>query len=181
MKDKFINYYMRMAELTAELSYAVRLKVGAVIVKNQQVIGTGYNGTPAGWDNECEYKVWASGAEELLSPEELLSQFPYEDIYIDLDYDSFIQRYGLKTKPEVLHSEMNALMKVARSTESSEGATLFCTHAPCIECAKAIYQAGIEEVYYGNDYRSEDGIYFLKKCGVKVEKYGCEGKSVDLQ
>lgn len=140
MKQKFIDYYMKMAELTAELSYAVRLKVGAVIVKNQQVIGTGYNGTPAGWDNGCEHIV----------------------------------NDQLKTKPEVLHSEMNALMKVARSTESSEGATLFCTHAPCIECAKAIYQAGIKEIYYNNEYRSEDGIYFLKKCGVKVEKYGRE-------
>jgi deoxycytidylate deaminase len=70
MKEKFINYYMKMAEITAELSYAKRLQVGAVIVKNQQVIGTGYNGTPAGWDNECEYKVWDSGAGGWLDPEE---------------------------------------------------------------------------------------------------------------
>lgn len=153
MKEKFIDYYMKMAELTSELSYAVRLKVGAVIVKNQQVIGTGYNGTPAGWDNACENEIVETYS----------------------GFEGAIHRTVLKTKPEVLHSEMNALMKVARSTESSEGATLFCTHAPCIECAKAIYQAGIQEIYYGNDYRSEDGIYFLKKCGVKVEKYGCEG------
>ena len=66
---------------------------------------------------------------------------------------------------------MNALMKVAQSTESSKGATLFCTHAPCIDCAKAIYQAGIETVYYKEQYRSEDGLNFLRKSGVNVHRY----------
>jgi dCMP deaminase len=80
-------------------------------------------------------------------------------------------RYALKTKPEVLHSEMNALMKVARSTESSEGATLFCTHAPCIDCAKAIYQAGINSVYFRNHYRDDSGLNFLEKSGVSVTHY----------
>lgn len=78
---------------------------------------------------------------------------------------------SLKTKREVLHSEMNALMKVARSTESTEGATLFCTHAPCIDCAKAIYQAGISTVYYRDDYRDDTGIRFLKQGGINVHQY----------
>lgn len=171
MKEKFLDYYMKMAELTAELSYAKRLKVGAVIVKNQQVIGTGYNGTPAGWDNECEYKVWGDDAGGWLSAEEILSQFPYQEYHPETKQ---VVRYGLKTKPEVLHSEMNALMKVARSTESSAGATLFCSLSPCLDCAKAIYQAGIKEVFYKAQYRTDDGIKFLEKCGVKVEKYGRE-------
>lgn len=148
MKEKFINYYMKMAELTAELSYARRLKVGAVIVKNQQVIGTGYNGTPAGWDNDCED----------------------ETVEMYSGFEGAIHRTVLKTKPEVLHSEMNALMKVARSTESSEGALLFCTHNPCIDCAKAIYQAGIKQVFYRNQYRSQEGLEFLEKSGITVEK-----------
>lgn len=148
MKEKFIDYYMKMAELTSELSYARRLKVGAVIVKSQQVIGTGYNGTPSGWDNNCED----------------------ETVELYSGYEGAIHRTVLKTKPEVLHSEMNALMKVARSTESSEGATLFCTHEPCIDCAKAIYQAGIKEVFYRNQYRSSDGINFLQKSGIIVKK-----------
>ena len=138
MKSKFIDYFMKFAELTATLSYAKRLKVGAVIVKGDQVIGTGYNGMPSGWENVCE---------------------------VELDDGS------LKTKPETLHSEMNALMKVARSTESSEGATLFCTHAPCIDCAKATYQAGIATVYYKETYRSEDGLNFLRKSGINVHQY----------
>ena len=77
----------------------------------------------------------------------------------------------LKTKPEVLHAETNALAKVAQSTESSQGATLFCTHAPCIDCAKLIYQSGIETVYYKETYRSEDGLNFLRKSGINVHRH----------
>lgn len=133
---------MNFAELTANLSYAKRLQVGSVIVKGDRVIGTGYNGMPSGWDNVCEYTV--------------------DDA---MGYDTG------KTKPEVLHSEMNCLMKVARSTESSEGATIFCTHSPCLDCAKAIYQAGITTVFYKNDYRSSAGIEFLRKAKVNVYRY----------
>jgi dCMP deaminase len=68
------------------------------------------------------------------------------------------------TKPEVLHAESNAIAKLARSTESGEGATLFVTCAPCLECAKLIYQSGIKEVFYDEDYRNNDGVYFLNKC-----------------
>jgi dCMP deaminase len=170
MKEKFINYYMKMAEITAELSYAKRLQVGAVIVKNQQVIGTGYNGTPAGWDNDCENIEWCS-AGGWLGAEEIVEGWPYEGTYLDTDGNEMQGRYRLKTKPEVLHSEMNALMKVARSTESSDGATLFCTHAPCIDCAKAIYQAGINSVYFRNHYRDDSGLNFLEKSGVSVTHY----------
>jgi dCMP deaminase len=73
-----------------------------------------------------------------------------------------------KTKPIVIHSESNALMKIARSTESSEGATLFCTHAPCIDCAKLIYQSGIRRVYFGDAYRSSEGVEFLRASGIEV-------------
>ena len=126
---------MKVAELTSSLSYAKRLQVGAVIVKGNQTIGTGYNGMPTDWENNCE---------------------------------NILDDGSLKTKDEVLHAESNALMKVARSTESSEGAELFCTHAPCIDCAKLIYQAGISTVYYKETYRSEDGLNFLEKSGVNV-------------
>lgn len=138
MKKKFIDYFMQIAELTSKLSYAKRLQVGAVIVKGNQIIGTGYNGMPTGWENNCEH----------------------------------VQEDGtLKTKPEVLHAESNALTKVARSTESSEGATLFCTHAPCIECAKLIYQAGISTVYYKDYYRDDSGLKFLNQGNINVHQY----------
>jgi dCMP deaminase len=163
MKPKFIDYFMKVAELTATLSYAKRLQVGAVIVKGNQTIGTGYNGMPTDWENTCEHKQYMSGdAGGWLSPEECEYQWPFED------EDG---RYALKTKPEVLHAETNAIAKVAQSTESSQGATLFCTHAPCIDCAKLIYQSGIETVYYKETYRSEDGLNFLRKSGINVHRH----------
>ena len=138
---------MDWAKRVAQLSYARRLQVGAVIVKNDCVISYGYNGTPAGWDNNCEDEI------------------PISPLSAELD-----STFTLKTKPEVLHAEMNALMKLAKSNGSGNEASLFVTHAPCLECAKGIYQAGISEIYYGEDYRSDDGLYFLNKCGVKIQK-----------
>lgn len=168
MKQKFLDYYMKMAEITAGLSSAVRLKVGTIIVRDNQVLATGYNGTPSGWDNECEDRVWDSGAGGWLDPEEFDEKYPYEGWH---DGAGRNVRYGLKTKPIVLHSEANAILKIARSTESSEGATLFCTHAPCLDCAKLIHQSGISSVYYRNTYRETTGIEFLEKSGVKVERH----------
>lgn len=130
MKQKFINAYMDTAKRFAELSHCERLKVGAIVVKDDRIISIGYNGMPTGWDNCCE-----------------------ED--------------G-KTKDEVLHAEANALTKLAKSTESGDGAVLFCTHSPCIDCAKLIAQSGITDVYYGQDYRSKDGLIFLTKSGLLI-------------
>lgn len=157
MKQKFIDLYMTMAEHISQLSTAVRLKVGTVIVKDN-VVTFGYNGTPSGWDNTCEYREY---------PDKYDKNSEWADLHFPLQEPDGTY-YRLKTKPEVLHSEANALMKIAKSTVSSEGATLFCTHAPCIDCAKMIHQAGINSVYYRNAYRSTDGIEFLKKSGVDV-------------
>jgi dCMP deaminase len=168
MKQKYIDLYMDWAARTAQLSHAKRRQVGAVIVKEDSVISYGYNGMPAGWDNDCEDKVWDSGAGGWLDPEEFDSKYPYEGWHEDAQRNV---RYGLKTKPEVLHAERNALDKLAkRGGVGSNDAVLFTTTAPCLECAKSIYGAGIKEIYYGDDYRSEEGIYFLKKCGIKIER-----------
>ena len=148
MKNKFIKYYMDVAQLTSTLSYATRLQVGAVIVKGHKILATGYNGMPAGWDNNCE-----------------------DEIGHVLDDANHIVEIRLKTKQEVLHAESNALMKVASSTESSENSTMFCTHAPCIHCAKLIYQSGISSLYYRNTYRDTAGLEFLEKSGVSVTQY----------
>jgi dCMP deaminase len=148
MKQKFIDYYMKVAELTSTLSYAKRLQVGSVIVKGNKILATGYNGMPSGWDNECETTE-----------------------IVELD-EKFVKQ--LVTKQEVLHSETNAIAKVSASTESSEGATMFCTHAPCINCAKLIYQSGINNLYYRDTYRDTAGIKFLESSGVSVTKYETE-------
>ena len=72
------------------------------------------------------------------------------------------------TKPYVLHAEANAITKLARSSNNSDGATLYVTASPCIECAKLIIQAGIKRVVYGEKYRLEDGINLLKRAGIEV-------------
>jgi dCMP deaminase len=167
MKQKFINLYMDWAERCAELSHARRLHVGAVIVKDDTVISYGYNGMPAGWDNDCEDKVYDPGAGGWLSPEEIEEQYPYEGWHEGAGRNV---RYGLKTKPEVLHAESNAIAKLAKSTNSGRGADLFVTHSPCLDCAKLIYQSGIRRVWYGTNYRDDSGIKFLEKSGVEVSK-----------
>jgi dCMP deaminase len=141
MKQKFIDAHMKVAEIYSQLSSAKRLQVGAVIVKNDTIIGIGYNGMPSGWDNECEEKIWDKTGD-----------------------------YELKTKDEVIHAESNCLMKITKSTNSSQDADMFVTHAPCIHCAKLIHQSGIRKVFYRNTYRDENGLKFLEKCGVEIEK-----------
>jgi len=169
MKKKFIDYYMDVAERTSKLSYATRLQVGAVIVKDNRILSYGYNGMPTGWENDCEYKDYMAGdADRWMSTDEIETQWPF------LEYDKTVEsnrRYRLVTKDEVLHAEMNAISKVSGSTESSDNATMFCTHAPCIHCAKAIFQSGIKNLYYRDTYRDQKGLEFLEKGGIVVNKY----------
>ncbi len=160
---------MDWADRVSQLSHAVRLNVGAVVVKDDTVISYGYNGMPASWDNNCEDKEWCS-AGGWLSPEEIEEGWPFEGTYLDADGNEMHGRYRLKTKPEVLHAESNAIAKLAKSHNSGLGATMFITHAPCLDCAKLIYQSGISSVLYRNAYRDTSGITFLEKSGVQVEQ-----------
>ena len=171
MKQKFVDYFMDVAERTSQLSHAVRLKVGAIIVKEDRIISIGYNGMPAGWDNNCEDQDYMSvDAGGWLDPEEIKEQWPFEEEEHGPYYE-YTRRYRLKTKPEVLHAETNAIAKLAKSNESGVGATLFITHAPCLDCAKLIYQSGINNVLYRDTYRSDAGITFLNKSGVNVTRH----------
>jgi dCMP deaminase len=167
MKQKFIDLYMDWAKRTAQLSHARRLQVGAVVVKDDSVISYGYNGMPAGWDNDCENVEWCS-AGGWLSAEEIEEGWPYEGTYLDTDGNEMQGRYRLKTKPEVLHAESNAIAKLAKSNNSGVGADLFVTHSPCLDCAKLIYQSGIRCVYFNQNYRDDSGVKFLEKSGVAV-------------
>lgn len=125
--------FMKMAELVAGQSYCNRAQVGAVIVKDGNVIAIGYNGTPSGWPNICEDD---SG----------------------------------RTREEVLHAESNAIAKCARSVSSSDGAHLYVTHSPCVDCAKLIIQAGIGKVFYKVTYRDLRGIGMLIMHGIDCEQ-----------
>jgi len=168
MKDKFKRAYMKTAETFAELSHARRLHVGAIVVKDDRIISIGYNGMPAGWDNDCEYKEWMDrDAGGWLNPDEIYERWPHCEFNEDAEEE---YRYRLVTRPEVLHAETNAISKLAKSTESGDGAAIFITHSPCLDCAKLIYQSGINSVFYRSSYRSDDGVEFLKKSGVTVEK-----------
>jgi dCMP deaminase len=142
MKQKWIDAFMDTAERFAQLSSAKRLKVGACVVKDNRIISIGYNGMPSGWDNTCEE-------------------------VIEIHEDGGVIT---KTKDEVIHAEANAISKLAKSGDSGDGADLFCTHAPCIQCAKIIYGAGIKKVYYRNSYRDTVGLQFLERCGIDIEK-----------
>jgi dCMP deaminase len=160
MKTKFIDAHMKAAEVYAELSSATRLHVGCVVVKDNTIIGIGYNGMPTGWDNVCEYIEYVLKEECYATDESMLQN----------GFTETAHGWSRKrTKREVLHAETNALAKIARSTNSSEGSSLFVTHEPCLDCAKIIHQAGIKEVFYRNPYpRANGGAEFLKNCGVEV-------------
>lgn len=123
--------YLKMAAIWAQNSYCKRRQVGALLVKNKMIISDGYNGTPSGFENNCE------------------------------------DENGL-TKPYVLHAEANAITKVAKSGNSSEGATLYVTSSPCMECSKLIIQAGIKRVVFTENYRLEDGINLLRRANIEV-------------
>ena len=113
---------------------------------------------PAGWDNNCEDKFYCDDGDwsEQQYPKD--SNLPWK-------------KYKLVTKPQVIHAEANAIAKLAKSSESGKDSTMFLTHAPCMDCAKQIYTAGIKKVYFGESYRDNQGVVFLQQCGVEVDKY----------
>ena len=135
--SEFDKVYLEIAKTWATLSRAKRKQVGCIVVKNGTIISDGFNGTPAGFDNNCEYET----------------------------------RFGYETKSEVLHAESNAITKLAKSTISSHGSTMYITISPCIDCAKLIIQAGIQRVVYGEIYRNEHGIKLLEAANIKCDLY----------
>lgn len=138
---QFHKMYLKIAKEISKLSYAKRNKVGALIVRDNNILGYGFNGTPNKMSNCCEY----------------------------LDKNN-----TLITKKEVLHAETNALMKVAKASQTPENAIMYITLGTCLECAKLIIQAGIKEVYYIEDYRDNFGISLLKRAKIKVIKLSIE-------
>lgn len=131
---KFDTMYMRMAFCAAHESHAEKRQVGAIAVKDNNVIGIGINGTPAGWpDNHCEDE-------------------------------------NGKTFPFTLHAETNMVSKMAKSSISSDGFTAYCTTAPCLDCAKSMFQAGVKRVVYYDEYKDQYGNNFLSKLGVEVDQ-----------
>ena len=141
--------YIKMAHIWAQLSKANRKKVGCLIVKDGMIISDGYNGTPKGFDNTCETSIMPDS----IASKDLNDHPPN----------------ALITKPEVLHAESNAITKLAKSTQSSKGGTVYITASPCVDCAKLIIQSDIKRVVYGELYKDDQGINLLKKANIEVE------------
>lgn len=154
------KYYIKAAQLCAKNSYAVKLQVGAIIVKDGQIMSDGFNGTPCGFENKCE--ILECTTNYCKYNKILANDFKF---CVNCVYSK------LSTKSYVLHAESNAILKCAKYGRPTNGSTLYITHSPCIECAKLIIQAGIIRVIYLEDYRKTEGIELLKKASIKVEKF----------
>lgn len=165
--------YLNMAKNISTFSRAIRRKVGCVIVKDRQIISDGYNGTPVGFSNVCE------------TYDGQIKYDKYQKDYIydmtDFTYEEYDYKCAneianekgvdaLKTKPEVLHAEANAITKLSKSTQSSNGATIYITDEPCFDCSKLIIQAGIKRVVYIRPYTKHEGVELLKVAGISVEQ-----------
>ena len=141
------EYFMQMAELTAQRSTCLRRQVGAIIVKEKHIIATGYNGAPKGWPH-CE-ELGGCLREKLEIPSG--------------------ERHELC---RALHAEQNAIIQAATLGQSIEGATIYITHQPCIICAKMIINAGISRIVIRRGYPDEMSRGMLREAGLKVELIG---------
>jgi len=129
------EFYMRLTRQIALQSYASDKLVGAIIVKNGNIISYSYNGTPEGWSNDTEND-------------------------------------GI-TLPHVLHAEAQAIIKLARSHESTLGATMYCNFSPCIQCAKLIGESGIKRLVYETEYKDKSGLEHLRIKRVILNNEDC--------
>ena len=137
------DYFLGIAEAVAKRSTCIRRQYGAVIVKNDVIVSTGYNGSPRNAENCCDNGYCWREANNILHGE----------------------RYEMC---QAVHAEANAITKIACSNNSSKGATMYVTTSPCIECAKLIIQAGIKRVIYSEKYRLEDGLDLLRRANIEV-------------
>ena len=173
---RYDNLYMDIAYRVAQMSYGRRAKVGAVLVKDGRILSMGWNGMPSGFDNNCEIETFETIEWKEGTPE----QFASGGWEVHPEDGTKLRRIAsLITRPEVLHAELNCYLKIAKSTDSSEGATLYVTLAPCIECSKIIIQSGTKRVVFGDMYRCDDGIQMLRKVGIEVNQINPPAKIVE--
>lgn len=139
------QYFMELTSVVAKRSTCLRRKVGALLVKERRVLATGYNGAPSGLKHCSETGCIR---EERNVPSG--------------------QRHELCRG---LHAEQNAIIQAALHGTSIEGATLYCTHQPCVVCAKMIINAGIKEIISGGEYPDELALSMLEEAGVEVKRF----------
>lgn len=147
MKLSRLQAHMKAAYAYAELSHAERLRVGAVLVRDDRIISVGYNGMPSGGPNDCEVVTG------------------------ELDgHGRYKEAPQLMTRPEVVHAEMNSIAFAAKNGIATEGSTLVVTDSPCFECCKLLMQSGVKHVVYNREYRQTDGLLFLEDYDITVTR-----------
>lgn len=154
-KKKLDDYYMSLALRVAELSHGLRAKVGCCLVTDNDLTVLGTNGLPKQLGNELEYKEYN------LDDLELNEGYPFLDDCGD---------YRISTKNEVIHAELNTILKCAKEGVSVKGATIYTTLSCCSQCASMLASCGVKRVVYLEEYRDTKGIEILKQCGIIVEK-----------
>lgn len=142
---KLDQYYMSLALRVAELSHGVRAKVGSCLVTESDITVLGTNGLPKALGNELEYVV-----------------------------DTLKGDYQFVTKQEVIHAELNTILKCAKEGVSVKGATVYTTLSPCVSCSSMLASCGIKRLVYLEEYRDTKGIDILKECGIVVDKLESE-------
>jgi len=160
---RYNEYFMDGAYSAARMSYAKKLQVGTVATRNNRIILDGFNGMPPGMDNTCEDIEYMP-----VNNRDALEKWPNE---------TGGKRWRYITKDDVMHSEENLVLYAAKTGISLDGTTMYCTHAPCINCARMIYGSGVKKLYYAQLYRSIAGIKFLTAHKVLVEQYEFTGKN----
>jgi dCMP deaminase len=141
-KTKYFPLYWSMVEAAAAQSVATRHKVGAIVVTPTGMISVGWNGTPAGMDNNCESHL----VEDENNP----------------------GKVRWKTNPVTLHAERNAIDKMTRQGVPTQGSILFVSRAPCFECAKALHGLGLRAIYYREQHDDMRGVEMLRDTGTPV-------------
>lgn len=139
------SYFISIARVVATRTTCLRNKVGAVIVRDKQILATGYNGAPSGTEHCLDIGC-------IRIKENIPSGKNHE-------------------KCRAVHAEQNAIIQAALHGVSVAGATLYCTHQPCILCAKILINSGIKRVVFGQTYPDTDALDILKEAGVEVEKF----------
>lgn len=144
MRPDIHTYFMNMAKVASTMTTCKRRQVGAIIVKDKQVLSTGYNGAPKN-TGHC------------------------------IDMGCMRDSLGIPSgkNPELcraVHSEQNAIIQAALNGRNTQGATIYCTHQPCVICAKMIINAGITTVVYENDYPDTLAISLMKEAGLEIIK-----------
>jgi len=173
VKSDNIETYFKMIESLATLSKCKKLSVGSFIIKNNSIASSGINGTPIGYENNCEKYVHKCNIcnrdNEVITTAG--GYHYYCDCGVEHTIDEISNHIKVVSNDFVIHSEENAILHAVRNHISLDGTSIIVSHAPCIKCSKLIHGAGIAEVIYKDEYKNTTGVDLLRALKVKVTKW----------